>query len=249
MLNASAPATTLVIGNRNYSSWSLRAYLMVQHCELPWTEIRLPLDTDTFERRIGELSPTRRVPVLRVGPTTIWDTLAIAEYLAERFPSLWPEDAAARGFARCISAEMHAGFLPLREQMPMSCRARDRQVPITAELSADIARVEQIWSEGTQRFAGHGPWLCGEFSAADCMYAPVAFRFRTYGVAPSGRAGAYLERLLGHPEMIAWDEAARGESEVIEAAEVGRNGSRARRPEVGTTDTSLAGRGDPDANR
>lgn len=214
---------TLVIGNKNYSSWSLRAHLMVRHAELAHTEVRLALDTPAFADAIAQWSPTRRVPVLMVDGTPIWDSLAIGEYLAEDAPSLWPTDRLARAFARCVSAEMHSGFAALRGQMPMNCRARNRHVGLTRELAADIARVEALWNEGRSRFAAAGPWLAGPFSIADCMYAPVAFRFRTYGVTPRDAAGEYLERLLAHPHMQAWDTAAATEPETIEREELGRD--------------------------
>ena len=212
---------TLVIGNKNYSSWSFRAYLMVRHCGVSFTERLLPFETETFTREVAELSPSRRVPVLLCDDRPVWDSLAIAEFLAERFPELWPSDSWARAHARCISAEMHAGFPELRARMPMNVRAIGRNVPRTPGLQYEIARIEAMWNDARARFGADGPWLCGPFSAADCIYAPVATRFRTYGVTLTGEAATYCQRLLAHPHVEAWCAAGCEESWVIEHEEVG----------------------------
>jgi glutathione S-transferase len=181
----------LVIGNKNYSSWSLRPWVFLEQAKIPFTEVRLPFQSKEWDERIGEYSPTRMVPVLRDGDLCVWDSLAILEYLAERFPDArgWPADPAARARARAASAEMHSSFVALRSECPQDCRARtERRLSDAAR--SDIARAERLWNEC---LAAGGPFLFGEFSVADAMYAPVVLRFRTYGIAVDGPAGAYAE--------------------------------------------------------
>ncbi|MEE9384633.1 MAG: glutathione S-transferase family protein [Nannocystaceae bacterium] len=222
MPNAPTAPFTLVIGNRNYSSWSLRGWLMLRQTGVDFEEIQLPLDTPEFEEKIAALSPSRRVPALIHGSTTIWDSLAIGEYLAERSPTLWPVDPEARAFARCISAEMHAGFVALRQALPMNGRARGRTVRFGKDVQADVTRIASIWTEARKRFAPAGPWLCGSFSIADCMYAPIASRFFTYGIALDGAAAAYGEAIRNHPDMRAWTESGCKETQVLTRDEVGK---------------------------
>jgi glutathione S-transferase len=219
----------LIIGNRNYSSWSLRAWLVAARCGMPLEVVRLPLDTPEFAARVHALSPSGRVPALQLDGFQVWDSLAIAETLAERFPAagLWPADAAARAEARAISAEMHAGFGALRRELPMNIRAR-RRVDVSAAAAADIARVCGIWASCRARFAAEGPWLFGAWSIADAMYAPVVTRFVTYGVGEAGDEGtadapvaAYIRTTCAEPLLAAWSALAREEIEVVEADEAG----------------------------
>ncbi len=212
----------LYIGNRNYSSWSLRAWFLLAESGLEFEEERLPLGTREFEERIATISPARRVPVLALGNERVWDSLAIAETVAERWPdkSLWPPDPAARAHARSISAEMHAGFFSLRAEMPMNCRALGRQVPLTRELQADIDRVIAIWSDCAERYGGG--WLFGRYSVADAMYAPVVLRFRTYGVDLPPAARGYADRVLQSRALQKWLAAAESETEVLQHEELGR---------------------------
>ena len=213
----------LVIGNRNYSSWSLRPWIFLRHNGVEFEEIRLPLDTDEFRQRIVELSPSRRVPVLLHGGKQIWESLAICEYAAESFTGVrgWPEEPAARSEARSIACEMHAGFAAMRHEMPMNCRALGRQIELSAEARRDVERVEAIWHDAVTRHGSGGPWLFGDFCIADAMFAPVAVRFRAYGIQPRDAAGEWMRSILSHPAMIEWMEAAAAEPEVIEAEEVG----------------------------
>lgn len=216
-------STTLVIGNKNYSSWSLRAWLVLREAGIEFDEHRIALDTESTAHDIGELSAAGRVPVLKLGDETIWDSLAIAETVAERWPDsqLWPADPAARAHARAISAEMHSGFEVLRSRMPMNCRAMGRKVSLPDELTDDIDRVIHIWSECNKRYGG--PWLFGEaFSIADAMYAPVVLRFRTYGINLPESALVYAHRLLESQAMQEWLVAAETEIDVIEREEVGQ---------------------------
>jgi glutathione S-transferase len=200
-------AYTLLIGNKNYSSWSLRPWLVLREAGIPFDEELVSLQTDAGKaERLGKL-PAGRVPCLRDGEVLVWDSLAIVEYLAERHPGLWPADPAARAFARSICAEMHSGFMALRNEMSMDVRARRPQRRRSPEVQADIARVEAIWTETRRRFGQGGPLLFGTFTIADAFWAPVALRFQTYGVAPSGEAGAYMKAVLALPGVREWQAA------------------------------------------
>jgi glutathione S-transferase len=212
----------LLIGNKNYSSWSLRAWLVLKEAGIEFDELRISLYTDGYRDAIREHSPAGKVPVLVDGEMVVWDTLAIAECIAERVPLLWPSDPQARARARSITAEMHSGFPALREHMSMNCRARDRTVPLTDELSTDIERIREIWESTRAEFGADGPLLFGQFSIADAFFAPVVCRFVTYGVEFSGTAADYMEAMLALPSLRAWLDAAAAETEVIEAYESGR---------------------------
>lgn len=215
-------ALTLVVGSRNYSSWSLRPWLLMRHLGLPFEERVLNLDTPEFDAGIALLSPTRRVPVLLHGDLVVWESLAICEYASELAGGRgWPADARLRALARAAAAEMHSGFGALRAACPMNARARGRCVPMTPPLARDLARIDALWS-GCRRDQGDlGPWLFGAFSVADAMYAPVALRVRTYGLPLSTLAARYLDTMLGDPELGAWVEAARRETQVIPHEEAG----------------------------
>lgn len=214
----------LIIGNKNYSSWSLRVWLLLRHFELAFEEIRIPLDTPEFDSKIGHYSPTLKVPVLIHGELRLAESLAICEYLQEYFSlPAWPLDLEVRAQARAVSQEMASGFAALRAALPMNCRASARRVNLSIQVSKDIQRITDIWTEARQRYAVMGNWLFGEFSIADAMYMPVASRFSTYGIVPATQqARAYLNQLLIHPGFQEWVSAAALESEFIEAEEVGR---------------------------
>jgi glutathione S-transferase len=209
---------TLYIGNRNYSSWSLRGWLAAKLAGAPFREVMVQL-TGTANPGWREFSPSRRVPCLHDGDVRVWESLAIAEYLAERHPGMWPSDAAARAWARSVSAEMHSGFSHLRQDMTMCIRERVDVRPWSESLQADVARVDEIWNDGRGRFGAGGAFLCGAFSLADAFYAPVAFRFQTYGVTPSGAAETYWRALLAHPFVREWEAAALAETTIVEADE------------------------------
>ena len=195
----------LLIGSKNYSSWSLRPWLMLRQSGLSFSEECVALRSPEFAERVRAWSPAGKVPVLRHGKRVIWDSLAIGEYLAETFPErgLWPRDPGLRAEARAVAAEMHSGFLALRSQMPMNIRVRRTARP-TPELDADLSRVKAIFA------AARGPFLFGEFSIADAMYGPVAFRFQTYGVRDD-----YAESLLKLPALREWAEAAQHERDRV----------------------------------
>lgn len=211
----------LVIGNKNYSSWSLRAWLMLKHAKVDFDELRIPLFVPGAKEKLLASSPAGMVPVYREGDLLVWDTLAIGEYLYETHPALWPADRAARARARSVSAEMHSGFVPLRKSMPMNIRAQGRTVSGSAELEADIARVKTIWRELRKQYAAAGPWLFGQYTIADAMFAPVAFRFLTYGVSEPGAVDDYLLTVSRDPLIQPWINDSTLEKEVIAISEVG----------------------------
>ena len=217
---------TLVTGTKNYSSWSMRAGLMLAWTGVPFEEIVIHLDQPDTRQRILEHSPAGKVPILKTGDVTVWDSLAIAETLAERFPDmgLWPADAAARAHARAVSSEMHAGFAALRREMPLNVRAEGWTVPITDPASADIGRIQDIWIDCRERFGsgGDGGLLFGGFTIADAMFAPVVSRFRTYGVAVNPPARAYMDAVWGLAIVRTWHDDAMTEDYVSDVYEVGR---------------------------
>ncbi len=205
----------LVIGNKAYSSWSLRPWLLMKQVGIAFEEIRLSLYADGAKQKILHYSAAGKVPVLKDGALTIWDSLSICEYLAETFPDkrLWPSETAARACARSISAEMHSGFPNLRTQMPMNVRREITGGARTAEVRAEIARIETIWNDCRNRHGANGPFLFGSFSIADAMYAPVVSRLRTYGVALTGPADHYADAMHALPAMQEWIADARAETE------------------------------------
>jgi len=214
----------LIIGNKNYSSWSLRSWLLLHEAGIDFDEQRILLDVDDTAAEIAAVNPGGTVPVLQLGDLTVWDTMAIAETVAERWPEkkLWPEDPDVRAFARSICAEMHSGFHVLRECMPMNCRAMGRMVPLPDVLTDDIGRIIAIWSECHKKYSGDSGWLFGHFTVADAMFAPVVLRFRTYGINLPESAGFYPHRILESEAMQEWLAAAECEVEVIDGDEKGR---------------------------
>jgi glutathione S-transferase len=210
--NASKPGLTLVIGTKHTSSWSMRAWVAAKAFGIPFTEVKVLLDRPDTAANIGHYSAAGRVPVLQAGDMTIWDSLAICEYLAEQFPDkhLWPQDVAARAMARSVTAEMHSGFGGLRSAMTMNIKASLPGQGRTAGAQADIGRICEIWEECLARFGHHG-FLFGEFSIADAFFAPVVTRFKTYGVALAPALQAYCERVLAHPAVASWVEGALAE--------------------------------------
>jgi glutathione S-transferase len=197
----------LFIANKNYSSWSLRPWLLMRERSIEFEEKFLAFEPGSNWIAFRKFSPNGRVPCLKHGDVTVWDSLAIAEYLAERHPGIWPKESAARTWARCASAEMHSGFGVLRERCSMSCGIRVRLHEIPAALAQDVARIDELWTEGLARFGG--PFLAGaEFTAVDAFFAPVAFRVQTYGLSLSEPAAAYAARVLGLAAMRDWYAAA-----------------------------------------
>jgi glutathione S-transferase len=211
-------AYTLVIGDKNFSSWSLRPWLALKQCDIPFAEERIRLRQPDSKAEILRHCPSGKVPALKTRTGVVWDSLAILDHLAERHPEhkLWPQDEEARAAARSISAEMHSGFATLRNEMPMDLLSKLPSPPLGAALEADIERIAAIWQDTRARFGQSGPFLFGAFSNADAMYAPVATRFRTYGVdlgrfSDDGTAAAYAEAILALPTMAEWTAGARDE--------------------------------------
>lgn len=201
----------LILGSKNYSSWSLRAWLAVRRLGVPFEERVFDLTRPGIRDELERLSPSRLVPALHHRGRVIWDSLAICEYLAETFPEagLWPADAGARARARSVSAEMHSGFGALRSSMPMNVRRSSPGKGRSAAVDRDIARILEIWRRCRAEFGGAGPFLFGDWTVADCMYAPVVSRFRTYAVE-TGDCGGYADAVWGCPAMVEWREAAAG---------------------------------------
>lgn len=213
---------TLVIGNKNYSSWSLRPWLLLRQAGIQFTEVQISfLPRETLRERILVYSPSGKVPVLIHGRLAVWESLAICEYLAERFPDhgLWPADSAARALARAVSAEMHAGFAALRQHMPMNSRRRYPGQGRAPGVKEDIDRILQIWQTCRTRYGENGDFLFGTFSIADAMFAPVALRFVTYGVTLNPLAGDYVAALLALPSMRQWLADSAAEVDVLEQYE------------------------------
>jgi glutathione S-transferase len=215
LAQARQPGLTLVIGNKNYSSWSMRPWVAAVAFGIPFTEVRVLLDQPDTAANIARYSHAGRVPVLLAGDITVWDSLAICEYLAEQFPDkhMWPQDVAARALARSSVAEMHSGFVGLRTAMSMNIKASLPGRGRTADAQADIGRICEIWEDCLSRF-GHRGFLFGDFSIADAFYAPVVMRFKTYGVALAPALQAYCDRMLAHPAVARWVNEALAETEV-----------------------------------
>lgn len=215
------PELTLTIGNKNYSSWSLRPWLLLRHLQLAFTEQQIPLDLPDSSARISAVNPAGRVPALRHGELLVWDSLAIGEYLCELTGRGWPAERAARAVARSVCAEMHSGFQALRAQWPMNARALGRHTVMTAALRQDIARIDELWQLCRGHYGAAGSWLFGDFSMADAMYAPVVLRFRTYGAEVSEVARQYMHSVLADAALQEWLAAAGAEPWTISADEAG----------------------------
>jgi len=212
----------LIIGNKNYSSWSLRPWLGMKVAGIAFEEMLIPLDAPDFKARLATFGGAGKVPLLIDGEIRVWESLAILEYLAEKFPAagLWPPDAGARAHARAVASEMHSGFAALRSQLPMNVARRVVSRPLDAGASADAARIQSVWSESRKRFGKDGPFLFGAFGAADAMYAPVVWRFHTYAVEVGPAARKYMVAMMELPAWNEWREAARRETSVLPHDEV-----------------------------
>jgi glutathione S-transferase len=212
----------LVIGNKNYSSWSMRPWIALRANDIPFEEVFIPLYTGQADKqRLLSFTPSGKVPALIDGDVTIWDSLAIVEYLAERFPEkrLWPEDRASRAHARSISAEMHSGFVALRNECGMNLHRPVGAIALSEDARANIARIQEIWIECRARYGKCGPYLFGAFGGADAMFAPVVHRFRTYAVEVAPEVQAYMATMMSLPAFAEWTRAGLAETLVIERLE------------------------------
>src|SRR5580704_2412397 len=215
-------ALKLVIGNKNYSSWSMRPWLALRASGIAFEEIFIPLYTgEADKRRILDFTHSGKVPALIDGDVTIWDSLSIIEYVAERFPQarLWPEDRASRAHARSISAEMHSGFMALRNECGMNLHRPVGAIALSADARANIARIQQIWIECRERYGKSGPFLFGSFGAADAIYAPVVHRFRTYAIEVEPGAREYMATMMALPAFQEWTRAGLAETIIIDRFE------------------------------
>jgi glutathione S-transferase len=212
-------ALKLAIGNKNYSSWSMRPWLALRANDIPFVETLIPLYTDNpaDKEQILSFSRAGKVPVLVDGDVTVWDSLAIIEYVAERYPEvkLWPDDVAARAHARSVCAEMHSGFVALRSECGMNLHRPVRAIPLSADAKANVARIEEIWRECRTRHGAKWPFLFGRFGAADAMYAPVVHRLRTYAIDVAPDTRAYMETMMALPAFQEWTREGLAETLVI----------------------------------
>ncbi|EJN08175.1 glutathione S-transferase [Bradyrhizobium sp. YR681] len=216
-------ALKLAIGNKNYSSWSMRPWLALRASDIPFVETLIPLYTDNpaDKEQILSFSRAGKVPVLVDGGVTVWDSLAIIEYIAERYPEkkLWPDDVAARAHARSVCAEMHSGFVPLRSECGMNLHRPIRAIALSADAKANVARIEEIWRECRARYGAKGPFLFGRFGAADAMYAPVVHRLRTYAIEVAPDTKTYMETMMALPAFQEWTREGLAETLLIEKFE------------------------------
>ncbi|MDQ2953393.1 MAG: glutathione S-transferase family protein [Pseudomonadota bacterium] len=215
-------ALRLIIGNKNYSSWSFRLWIAMRHAGIEFTDEVIPLYQPGSRARILKYSPAGKVPVLLDGDMAIWESLAILEHLAEKFPAvgLWPSEPRARAHARAISAEMHAGFAALRNRCPMNMRRPPKTRALTPEVEQDVKRIEAIWADSRARFGQSGPFLLGAFCAADAMYAPVVSRFSSYAIPVGAPALGYMQTMMALPAWKEWASAAAAEAWVMPGNEL-----------------------------
>jgi len=213
---------TLIIGNKNYSSWSLRPWVFLRQKQIEFNEIRVALFTQTSDIELAEYNSDSKVPVLKDGDYVIWDSLSILEYIAEKYPQAngWPADPEARAFARSMSCEMHASFSAVRQELPMNCRKQFKNIKLSADAEREIERIKQLWRQSRSRFGAQGEWLFGDYSIADAMFAPVALRFAGYGISLHGSEADYVSSVLNQPCIIDWIAAGKKEKEVIEEDEI-----------------------------
>jgi glutathione S-transferase len=217
-----ALALTLIIGNKNYSSWSFRPWIAMKVAGIAFDDVVISLNADDFKSRLAKISGTGKVPTLVDGDVHVWESLAILEYLAEKFPAaqLWPADPAARAHARTVSSEMHAGFAALRHACPMNMARPVKRRELDNETRGNVRRIEALWADCRARFGAGGPFLFGAFGAADAMYAPVVARFQTYDVEVGEPARAYMSAVMALPAWAEWRAAALQEPWVLQVDEI-----------------------------
>jgi glutathione S-transferase len=213
---------TLVIGNKNYSSWSMRPWIALKAAAIPFEEVMIPLDLTDTKERIHGYSGAGKVPILIDGEIKVWESLAILDYIAEHFPQarLWPDDRGARAHARSAATEMHGGFAALREHCPMNLWRPVERLALTREVERDVERLTEIWREARKAYGQKGPFLYEGFTAADAMFAPVATRFHTYDIRCDEVSRAYIDAMHAHEAFRAWRAGALAEEQVIQASEL-----------------------------
>lgn len=210
---------TLIIGNKNYSSWSLRPWVWMKHLGVDFDEIVVPLYESDTDEKLDKYFSNYKVPVLKHNDFEVWDSLAICEYIDELFPQGLFWDPKQRAMMRSLCSEMHSSFTSLRSELPMNCRREPTHLAISDACQTDINRIQDLWQHAAKFSDGKADWLFGSFSIADAMFAPVVLRFHSYDVALNAKASAYVERMLEHPAMLNWIEAGRAESQVIQSEE------------------------------
>lgn len=213
---------TLIIGNKNYSSWSLRPWIFLRHHRVEFEEIRVSLFVDSSDAQLAEYDSDYKVPVLKDDELVVWDSLSILEYISEAYLDNrgWPDNRKARAVARSVSAEMHSSFLGVRNEMPMNCRKEFSGIDLSQQAEREVERIKRLWRRCRSEYGGDGEWLFGDYSIADAMFAPVALRFSGYSIPLSGAETDYVERVLKHPGIVEWVAAGKREKEVIAASEI-----------------------------
>ncbi len=213
---------TLIIGNKNYSSWSLRPWIFMKHFQLEFEEKRVALFIETTVAELAEYNSDFKVPVLKDNELVVWDSLSILEYISEQYLGKrgWPADEKARSFARSISAEMHSSYYNVRNELPMNCRKKFENIELSKDAEREIERIKALWRKCRGEYGNAGEWLFGEYSIADAMFAPIALRFDGYGIPLAGVEEVYVKSVLKHPGIVEWVEAGKLETEVIDADEI-----------------------------
>jgi len=216
------PDLTLIFGNKNYSSWSLRPWVFMKHHQIDFEEKRVALLTATTDEKLAQYNSDFKVPILKEGSLVIWDSLAILEYISEKYLEAagWPREVNARAIARSVSAEMHSSFANVRNELPMNCRKKFQNIKLSPEAEREIERIKTLWRNCRSLFGDEGEWLFGKYSIADAMFAPVALRFDGYNIPLAGVEQDYVRSVLKQPYIIEWIEAGKAEKEVIERDEI-----------------------------
>lgn len=212
----------LVIGNKNYSTWSLRPWILLKHFEVDFTEEKVALFTDSADITLAKYDSNLKVPILQDGDVVLWDSLSILEYASENYLNNagYPADTNARALARTVSCEMHSSFFGVRHELPMNCRKKFDNITLSQEAQEDVLRIQHLWSECRTKYAHDGKWLFGKFSIADAMFAPIALRFDGYNIPLSDESKEYVQNILNHPYIVEWVNAGTLETEIIEEDEI-----------------------------
>ena len=213
---------TLIIGNKNYSSWSLRPWVFMKQNQIEFDEKRVPLFTETTDEELSQYNSDFKVPVLKDGDLIVWDSLAILEYISENYLESdgWPREVSARAMARSMSCEMHSSFFNVRNELPMNCRKKFQNIKLSSEAKSEIERIKALWQQCRTRFGTAGEWLFGEYSIADAMFAPIALRLSGYNIPLDGVEQAYVQSVLRQPCIVEWVAAGKIEKEVIGEDEI-----------------------------